>query len=91
VAISPFSVGGDGPLDVAVALADGQEVTFDGNGAVENVVGSGGQPELQCVRWKWCVHLELVALEFEIDVCADVVLVARLVVLVGELELPEEG
>src|SRR5277367_1935557 len=85
VAISSLSVGENGPLGVAVALADGQEVTFDGNGAVENVVGSGGQPELQRVRWKWCVHLELVALEFK------VVLVARPVVLVGELELPEEG
>ena len=73
VAISSLSVGEDGPLGVAVALADGQEVTFDGNGAVENVVGSGGQPELQCVRWKWCVHLVLVVLEFKVDVCADVV------------------
>ena len=91
VAISSLSVGEDGPLGVAVALADGQEVTFDGNGAVENVVGSGGQPELQRVRWKWCVRLELVMLEFKVDVCADVVLVARPVVLVGELELPEEG
>ena len=50
VAISPLSVGEDRPLGVAVALVDGQEVTFDGNGAVENVVGSGGQPELQRVR-----------------------------------------
>jgi hypothetical protein len=91
LAISPLSVGEDRPLGVAVALADGQEVMFNGNGAVENVVGSAGQPELQRVGWKWCVRLELVALEFKGDVCADVVLVARPVVLVGELELPEEG
>ena len=30
-------------------------------------------------------------LELEVDVCANAVLVARPVVLVGELELPEEG
>ena len=49
-AISSFSVGKDGPLGVAVALVDDQEVAFDGIRAVENVVGSGGQPELQRVR-----------------------------------------
>jgi hypothetical protein len=75
---------------VAVALVGGQEVTLDGNGAVENVVGSGGQPELQSVRQKWSVHLELVAVEVEVDVCANAVLVARPVLLVGELELLEE-
>ena len=91
MAISSLSVGEDGLLGVAAALADGQEVTFNGNGTVENVVGSGGQPELQRVRWKWCVQIELVALEFKVDVCANVVLVVRPVVLVGELELPEEG
>lgn len=77
-------------LGVAVALVGGQEVTLDGNGAVKNVVGSGGQPELQSVRWKWSVHLELVAVEVEFDVCANAVLVARPVLLVGELELLEE-
>jgi hypothetical protein len=71
-------------------LADGQEVTFDGNGTVEKVVGSGDQSELQRVRWKWFVYLELVALEFKVDVCADVVLVTKPVVLAGELKLPEE-
>jgi hypothetical protein len=74
---------------VAVALVGGQEVTLDGNGAVENVVGSGGQPEPQRVRWKWSVHLELVAVEVKVGVCANAVLIARPVVLVGELELPE--
>src|SRR5436305_14251250 len=48
--ISTLSVGEGGALDVAVALFGAQEVTFNGNGAVENVVGSGGQPELQRVR-----------------------------------------
>jgi hypothetical protein len=62
---------------------------LDGNGAVENVVGSGGQPEPQRVRWKWSVHLELVAVEVKVGVCANAVLIARPVVLVGELELPE--
>jgi hypothetical protein len=89
-AISPLSVGEDGLLGVAVALVGGQEVTLDGNGAVKNVVGSGGQPELQSVRQKWSVHLELVAVEVEVDVCANAVLVARPVLLVGELELLEE-
>lgn len=74
---------------MAVALVGGQEVTLDGNGAVENVVGSGGQPEPQRVRWKWSVHLELVAVEVQVGVCANAVLIARPVVLVGELELPE--
>jgi hypothetical protein len=48
-AISPLSVSEDGLLGVAVALVGDQEVTLGGNGAVENVVGSGGQPELQRV------------------------------------------
>src|SRR3954466_9565548 len=48
--ISPLPVGEGGALDVAVVLFGGQEVTFNGNGAVENVVGSGGQPEFQRVR-----------------------------------------
>jgi hypothetical protein len=36
------------------------------------------------------VHLDLVAVEAEIDVCANAVLVARPVLSVGELKLPEE-
>jgi hypothetical protein len=85
--ISPLSVDEDGSFGVAVALVGGQEVTFDGSGTVENVVGSGGQPELQRVRWRWSVHLELTMIEVEIDCCANALLVAGPAILAEELEL----
>ena len=81
----------EGPLGVAVALVVDHAVALVGKGTVENVVGKGGQPDLQPVGWRdWAVssvQVQLVPLDGNAEPEVDVD--ATPVVLVEELTLPE--